>query len=489
MMQELDLVIRGGRVVTATEDMMCDVGVAGGSVVALGADLPRAAREIDAAGRLVIPGGVEGHCHIEQESSGGLMNADDFYTGTVSAAFGGNTTIMPFACQHRGQSLRQVVEDYRAKAGPKAVIDYAFHLIISDPTLPVLGQELPALIKDGYTSFKVFMTYDLLKLDDYQMMDVMNVARREGALTMIHAENHDIIRWITDRLIDQGYRDPKYHAVARARIAEGEAVNRAISMSRFMDAPILIVHVSYEEAMEEIRRAQTAGFKVFGETCPQYLFLTAKDLDLEGYDGAMMVCSPPPRDEYSQQAMWRGIQNHTFAMVNSDHAPFRFDDSGKFAKTRTPSFKEIANGTPGIEVRMPMLYSEGVRKGRISVNEFVALTSTNCAKLFGLHPKKGTIAVGSDADIVIWDPDKEVTINWERDLHDNVGYTPYEGRTITGWPVTVINRGRVVVDEGELKVERGSGQFLPRKTPDSALPLGRFEPEADPATNFGATLY
>ncbi len=281
-MADFDLVIRGGTVATAADTTNCDVGIKDGAVAALGRQLGAGLREIDARGKLVLPGGIDSHCHIEQRSSAGVICADDFYSGTVAAAFGGTTTVIPFAAQHRGQSLRQVVEDYHAAAQPKAVIDYAFHLIISDPTEQVLGQELPALIRDGYTSFKVYMTYDLLQLDDHQLLDILALARREGALVMVHAENYDMIRWLTARLLESGRTAPRYHAVSHARLAEGEATHRAISLAQLLDVPILLVHVSAPEAIEEIRSAQTKGLKIYGETCPQYLFLTAEDIARPG---------------------------------------------------------------------------------------------------------------------------------------------------------------------------------------------------------------
>jgi dihydropyrimidinase len=483
-MPPYDLVIRNGTVVTASDTVHCDVGIKDGVIATLGSAVAAGAREIDAEGMLVLPGGVDSHCHIEQTSSNGILCADDFYSATVAAAFGGTTTVIPFAAQHRGQSLRDVVRDYHAAAGPKAVIDYAFHLIISDPSEQVLGQELPALIRDGYTSFKVYMTYDLLKLDDGQMLDIMALARREGALMMVHAENHDMIKWLAARLLEHGHGAPRYHAVAHARVAEGEATNRAISLAALVDVPVLIVHVSSAEAIDAIRAAQTRGLRIYGETCPQYLFLTAADLDKPGVEGAMFCCSPPPRDEASQQAVWTGLRNGTFQVFSSDHAPYRFDKTGKLPKGKKTKFTEMANGVPGIELRLPLLFSEGVGGGRIDLNQFVALTATNHAKLYGLHPRKGTIAVGSDADIAIWDPARIVTVT-SAALHDNVGYTPYEGRQIVGWPVTVISRGRVVVADDELQVERGSGEFLPCASPASAQPLGRPADEIARLGEFG----
>ena len=486
-MDQLDLVVRNGSVASASDTMTCDVGVRDGRIVALARDLPQAKREFDATDRLVLPGGIDSHCHIEQQSSFGVMCADDFHSGTVSAAFGGTTTIIPFAAQYHGQSLREVVLDYHARAGPKAVVDYAFHLIVSDPTEQVLGQELPALIRDGYTSFKVYMTYEALRLDDYQMLDVLELARREQAMVMVHAENHDVIRWFTRRLLERGHRLPRYHAVSHPRIAEGEATSRAIDLAALIDVPLLVVHVSAREAIDAIRDARSRGLRIFGETCPQYLFLTAKDLDREGMDGAMYCCSPPPRDEAAQQAVWRGLEDGTFEVFSSDHAPYRFDESGKLAKGPNAAFKDIANGVPGIEVRLPLLFSEGVGTGRIDINRFVALTATNAAKLYGLYPRKGSITVGADADIAIWNPEREVEISAGM-LHDNVGYTPYEGRVVRGWPETVLSRGRVVVDGGALEVEPGSGEFLPCAPPERARPLGRIAPELDPARNWNADL-
>ena len=475
-MSEFDLVIRNGTVVTAADTTLCDIGIKDGFVATLGKSLGAGVHEIDATGRLVLPGGIDSHCHIEQRSSAGVVCADDFYSATVSAAFGGTTTVIPFAAQHRGQSLRQVVEEYHAAARPKAVIDYAFHLIISDPSEQVMGQELPALIRDGYTSFKVYMTYDLLALDDRQMLDILSVARREGALVMVHAENHEMIKWLTSRLLEHGLGAPRYHAVSHARLAEGEATNRAVALSQLLDVPILLVHVSAGEAIEVIRSAQTKGLKIYGETCPQYLFLTADDLAKPGIEGAKFCCSPPPRDQAAQQAVWTGLRNGTFQVLSSDHAPYRFDASGKLPHGDRTTFKEIANGVPGIELRLPLLFSEGVGQGRLDLNAFVALTATNHAKLYGLYPRKGTIAVGSDADLAIWDPEREIEITAGM-LHDNVGYTPYEGRRLRGWPVTVLSRGRIIVEDGKFAAPRGSGVFLPCALSEAAKPLGVAVPE------------
>jgi dihydropyrimidinase len=486
-MPELDLVVRGGIVVTAADRFRADVGARGGRIVALAEDLPRAAQEIDAGGKLVLPGGVDSHCHIEQLSGMGIWNADDFYTGTRAAAFGGTTTVIPFAAQHRGQSMREVVADYRARA-KKAVVDHAFHMIVSDPSETVLSEELPALIRDGYSSLKLFMTYPLLRLDDAQMLDLLALARRERAMVSVHAENDAMIAWATRRLLERGHTALKYHAISHPRAAEAEAVNRLIAMAALVDQPIVVFHVTTAGSMAAIRDAQTRGHKVFAETCPQYLLLEASDLDKPGLEGAKWMFSPPARDAGDRAAIWRGVQNGTFQMVTSDHAPYRFDDSGKLAKGPDPDFKQIANGIPGIELRLPLLFSEGVGRGRIELERFVALCCTNPAKIYGLHPNKGTIAIGSDADLAIWDPDKKAEVT-DATTHDATGYCPYAGMTLTGWPTTVIARGEVIVREGELLAERGRGRFLPRPAGEMAKPAGLLAPEMDPARNFGADLF
>ena len=483
-MAEFDLIIAGGTVVTASDRTACDVAVKDGKVVQLGIGLEGAARTIDARGKLVLPGGVDSHCHIAQAGSVGVETADDFRSGSISAACGGTTTIIPFAAQYKGQSLRRVVEDYHARAAGEAVIDYAFHLIISDPAPKVMGQELPALIRDGCTSFKVYMTYDSLKLDDRQMLEVLACARREGAMVMIHAENHDVIAWLTERLLAAGHSAPKYHAVAHAAPAEREATHRAITLAEIVDVPVLIVHVSGAEAIEQIRWAQSRGLRVYGETCPQYLFLTADDLDRPGFEGAKYVCSPPPRDAANQEFVWNGITSGVLSVFSSDHAGYRFNSprgkmAGKKARGGNAPFHAIPNGVPGLEIRLPLLFSEGVGKGRITLEQFVAITATNAARIYGLYPRKGTIAVGSDADIVIWDADREVTISAAM-LHDNMDYTPYEGRRVKGYPITTLSRGEVVWDGEKALGTPGHGQFLRCDLPEPARPQGSFVAGFDP---------
>src|SRR5882757_1172696 len=468
-----DTIIRGGTIATASDTFSCDVGISGGKITALGADLGSAKEVVDATGLLVLPGGIDSHVHIAQPSGPGIVMADDFASATRSAAYGGNTMVLPFAMQQKGESLREVVKQYHAKADGQCYVDFSFHLIIADATDSVLGQELPALVNDGYTSFKVFMTYEGLALSDMEMLKVMSVARETGALVMVHAENYDAIRFLTDRLEQAGKTEPKYHAASRPIPVEREATHRAISLAELIDVPIMIVHVSNREAMEEIARARRRGLKIYGETCPQYLMLTEKDLDGLNMEGAKYVCSPPPRDKASQAACWEGLQQGIFSLFSSDHCPFRYDDpQGKLLPKGKTSFRWVPNGIPGVETRLPILFSEGVSKGRITLNEFVALTSTNHAKTYGLYPKKGTIAVGSDADIAIWDPKREVTITQSL-LHHGSDYTPYEGIAVTGWPISTMSRGKFVVRDQKLVGEKNAGAYVPREKSPLAMPLGR----------------
>ena len=468
-MQKLDLVIKNGTVATAADVISCDIGISDGRVVALAENL-EGDKIIDASGKIVMPGGIDSHLHLDQPTGDGSVMADDFLSGTISAACGGTTTIIPFACQQKGSTIQHAVDDYHARAEGKPVIDYTFHLIVTDTTEQVLLHELPALIKEGYTSFKIYMTYDALKLNDHQILDILSVARRDGAMAMIHAENSDCIAWLTGKLEQAGDTAPHFHAASRPAVVEREATHRAISLAELVDVPVLIVHVSGPEAIDQIRWAQNRGFRVYAETCPQYLFLTAEDLEQDGFEGAKCICSPPPRDKSSQQDVWRGLENGTFQVFSSDHAPFRFEDEkGKKMHGENTPFKYIPNGVPGVETRLPLLFSEGVGKGRIDLRRFVELSSTNAARIYGLYPRKGTIAVGSDADIAIWDPDKEVEIT-NSILHHNVDYTPYEGMRVRGWPEIVLSRGEIVAQDGEFCGKAGHGKFLKCESPEPARP-------------------
>lgn len=462
MNRQFDLVIRRATVVTSADMVACDVGIKDGRIAALGLALDRGQREIDASAMLLLPGGVDIHCHVDQRSSSGLTTADDFHSASVSAACGGTTTLVPFAAQHRGMSASAVVREYHARAGGRALVDYGFHLIVSDPRPEVLAEELPALAAGGIASLKVYMTYDALALDDGQMLQVLDLAARLGLPVMVHAENRAVVAWQTDRLLRAGLTAPKHHPRARPALAEREATHRAIALAELTGASLLVVHVSTADALDEIRRARDRGVDVHAETCPQYLRFTAADLDLPGFEGARLIFSPPPREAADQQALWRGLADGSIEVFSSDHAPYRYDDpQGKKVHGEQASFDWVPNGVPGLETRMPLLFSEGVLQGRIDLHRFVELTATAPARLCGLYPRKGTIAVGGDADLAIWDPRREVVIRHEK-LHDRMDYTPYEGMTVRGWPVVTVARGEVVWSGGQTHGEPGRGRFVPR---------------------------
>jgi dihydropyrimidinase len=457
-----DTVIRNGTVVTASDTFVSDIGIKDGRIAALAAELTDADEVIDATGLVVLPGGIDSHVHLDQPSGNGIVMADDFDSGTRSAAVGGNTTVLAFCMQEKGQTLREALKVYHAKADGKCHVDVAFHLVVTDPTPDVLGQELPALVEDGYTSLKVFMTYEGLRLRDDEILATLDAARRTGALVMVHCENEDAIRYLIGRHEAEGKLSPTSHATTRPIAAEREATHRALSLAEIVDVPIVIVHVSNREAMEEIRRARQRGQKIAGETCPQYLMLTADDLDQEAMEGAKYVCSPPPRDKESQAACWEGLEQGVFDLFSSDHCPFRFDDpQGKLNDKGKRSFRWIPNGIPGVATRLPILFSEGVMKGRITVNQFVAMTSTNHARLYGLYPRKGTIAIGADADLALWDPNSRVTLTNDL-LQHGADYTPYEGLEVQGWPVRVLLRGTPIVGN-DIAVPHFTGAYLSRE--------------------------
>ncbi|MEM7058699.1 MAG: dihydropyrimidinase [Pseudomonadota bacterium] len=476
-----DLVIHGGTLVTASGTFTADIGIKDGRIATLGSDLDGKDR-IDATGKLVMPGGIESHCHIAQESSTGMMTADDYRTGSVSAAFGGNTTIIPFAAQLKGQPIQDVIQVYDERASV-SVLDFSYHLIVTDTSVDGFQDQMQAAFDRGVTSFKVFLTYDIA-LTDEQFLDVLDAARRAGALTMVHAENNALINWMRRRMGDGGYVDPKYHAPSRPVASEVEAIHRAVQLSSFVDAPLLIVHVSTPEGMAEIAKARLAGAPIYAETCPQYLFLKAEDLDRP--DGTKFICSPPLRDKATQDALWRGLQTGVFDLYSSDHAPYRNDETGKLSKGGS-DFRAVANGMPGIELRAPLLFSEGVVKGRITLPQFVQYTSANAARLFGLSGRKGTLAIGADADLAIWDPTAEWTVSHDQ-MHDNMDYSPFEGRQMTGGPETIIQRGNILVQNGELHATPGDGQFLRREKFDRTNAAGIKPAEMDPARNFGAEI-
>ncbi len=471
-MDRLDTVIRNWTVVTAADVTRCDVGIRDGRIVTLAADLPEARQVIDATDRLVLPGGIDAHVHIDEREFMGVKVADDFESGTLAAACGGTTTIVSFAAQERGKSLRATVDAYRRLADGKAYIDYGVHLILTDPNEQVLGQELPALVADGYTSFKVYMTYEGLRLDDRQILEVMAAAGRDGARVMVHAENDHCIHWLKDRFLATGQTGIGNHGRIAPMPVEREATHRAITLAEIAEVPILIVHVSGREAVEQIEWARGRGLEVHAETCPQYLVLSQDDLDRPGIEGAKYVCSPPPRAADNQAHLWRALARGAFQVFSSDHCPYVFaGPGGKQRHGPNPGFHQVPPGVPGIETRLPLLFSEGVGKGRIDLNAFVALSATNAAKFYGLYPRKGTLAVGSDADIAIWDPEREVTLTHDA-LHDKADYTPYEGLRLKGWPVTTLSRGEVVWAEGEVRAAPGRGAFVARERAPFAGPGG-----------------
>ena len=478
-MPSFDLVIRNATVATAADSTLCDVGIADGKITALGTKLGSGAREIDATGKLVLPGGIDSHCHIEQPRQNGGTNADTFESATTSAAFGGTTCVICFSPQFKGHGIAERAADYHQRAR-KSVIDYSFHIIITDPNPAVIEQELPPLVAAGHRSIKFFMTYEPSFLTDGEVLTVLAAARKNQAFVVIHAENHEAIRWMTARLEAAGLTDAKYHAWAKPALVEREAIQRVIALAELVDVPIQIFHVSSEEGAEEIRRAQGRGLKVFGETCTQYLAFTAADLDRPGQEGSKFLCSPALRTSSDQAALWKHIRLGTLGVVSSDHAPYRFGGpNGKQEIARSEPFAKIPNGVPGLETRMPFLFSEGVRKGRIDLQTFVAITATNPAKLFGLHPRKGSIACGMDADLVIWDPELTRTVT-AAGMHHAVDYTPYEGMALTGWPVVTLVRGQIVMEAGTRQVEPGFGQFQPRGTYPLMMPRGEFPTPFNP---------
>jgi len=449
----MDLIIRSGTVVTASEIYQADVGVEAGKVKQIGQGLGPAAQEIDASGKYLFPGGVDVHTHVDFELLG-HRSADDFYSGTLSAACGGVTTIVDYALPEPGQSIQGSIEAWQKKAHGKAVIDYGLHPAILDPT-PQIIAEMADAVADGYTSFKLFMI-GMARFDELapQYLKVIAQAGRLGALTNIHAEDQCLISYLTEQLNTAGKLGVRYFADSRPRSAEGLAVQRAITMARYADAPIYLVHLSCEESLAPIREARAHGQVVYGETRPIYLHLSRERF--EEPDGERYIGWPPLREASQVQAMWDGLRSDNLQTVATDHAAWNMAQK-KAGKT----VDELLPGMSNLETLLPMLYSEGVGKGRLSLNRFVEVISANPARLFGLYPQKGTIAVGSDADILIFDPTKEVTIR-HRDMHSRSDYELYEGFHVTGWPTMTLSRGEVIVDNGKVLGQAGRGKSLKR---------------------------
>ncbi|HVF92071.1 MAG TPA: dihydropyrimidinase, partial [Blastocatellia bacterium] len=447
-------------IVTAVDNYVADILVEDGKVSLIGRRLDMEAdRVFDATGRLVIPGGIDPHTHMELPF-GGTSASDDFRTGTIAAAHGGTTTIIDFAVQYHGQSLIEAVDNWHAKAEGKTAVDYGFHLITTDlPDERV--PEMRRLIGEGVMSFKLFMAYPgVFLVDDATIYRAMKNAGEAGGLICMHAENGIVINEIIKHALAEGKTAPKYHALTRPTKAEAEGVHRAIAIAEMADSPVYIVHLSCSDALEEVREARDLGIPAYAETCPQYLFLDYSAYEQEGFEGAKYVMTPPLREKWNQDKLWQGLAGNDLQVISTDHCPFCFKEQKELGRD---DFTKIPNGGPGVEHRMSLVYDGGVVGNRISLNRFVEITSTSAAKLFGLFPRKGTIAVGSDADIVIFDPDEEMTISASTH-HMNVDYSAYEGRTVRGVTKTVLSRGRVVIDDGQYVGKPGDGQFLKRST-------------------------
>lgn len=459
MTADIDLVIRGGRVVTPDGIVEGDVAVIGQRIASVGVPVDAAKTEVEARGKWVMPGGVDTHAHIEQMSGMGQWNADTFETATTSAAMGGTTSVISFAAQAPGQTLDQTVADYTARAARGAMIDYAFHMTITDTQVDGFATDLGTLVAAGHRSLKIFTTYNI-QLSDAEILRTMSLARQHGALVCVHAENDAIIAQAKSALIAGGHTAPRDHARSRPRMAEIEAIERICRFAEYLDQPVMIFHVSTREGAAAIRTAQARGAPVWAETCPHYLFMTRDVLDRPGIEGAKWMCSPPQRTEKDQAALWDALGDGTLGLVSSDHAPYRFDETGKLSAGPNAPFHQIANGLPGLETRLPLMFDAMVSGGRMGPEAFAQITATGPAALYGLQ-NKGAISPGMDADIVIWDPGKSVTYAGN-DLHDNVGYNPWDGRTVTGWPEQVFLRGQTIMKGGAFHGSPGAGQWINR---------------------------
>jgi dihydropyrimidinase len=456
----MSVLIKNGRIVTATDDYFADVFIEGEKIAMIGKDLKvQADRTIDAKDRLVIPGGIDPHTHLDMPF-GGTVSADDFETGTIAAAFGGTTTLIDFAIQTKGESTLKGLDTWHAKAEGKASIDYAFHMIITDMPVERLP-EMRRLRDEGVTSYKLFMAYPgVLYVEDGVLYRAFRQAGENGTRICMHAENGIVIDEIIREAVEDGKLEPKYHALTRPTRMEAEGVHRAIAIAEVANVPLYIVHLSSSDALEEVKRGRARGVDVVAETCPQYLFLDQSYYDRPDFEGAKWVMTPALREKWNQDALWQGLKFRYLETIATDHCPFCFKDQKELGRG---SFTKIPNGAPGVENRMSLVYDGGVVKGRISLNRFVELTSTAAAKAFGLFPKKGTIAVGSDADIVIFDPERRETISKDnpRTHHMNVDYSAYEGFEVQGFTETVLSRGRVVIEKHKLE-QKGSGRFVKR---------------------------
>jgi len=457
-----DTVIRNGTIVTATDTYVSDVGIVDGRISVIGADLPvnAAGKLIEARGMMVMPGGIDVHTHLDMPF-GGTMSADDFESGTIAAAYGGTTTLIDFAIQYKGQTLRHAFETWMKKADGKAVIDYAFHCIITDIAGAQLD-EMKAFVREGVPTFKLFMAYPgVFMLDDGSIFKAMSAAANSGGMICMHAENGGAIDVIVQRALAEGKRAPKYHALTRPVTLEAEATARAIALAEIAGTPVYIVHLSCNEALEKVREARDRGLRVCAETCPQYLYLSLENMDAPGFEGAKYVFTPPLREKWHQEKLWQGLAKDDLQVVSTDHCPFCMKEQKELGKD---DFTKIPNGGPGIEHRLSLVYNGGVHGGKFSPNRFVQLVSTAPAKLFGLYPRKGTVAVGSDADLIVFDPNEEQIIS-VKTHHMRVDYSMFEGTRVKGVTKTVLSRGRTIIDNGRFTGKAGAGEFLKRENP------------------------
>jgi dihydropyrimidinase len=455
--------VSGGTLVTAVDTYVADLAIQDGKIAAV--FLPDHAppgpydTTIDARGMYVMPGGIDAHTHLDMPF-GGTTSSDDFETGTLAAAYGGTTSLVDFAIQKKGEALRTGLDTWHAKAEGKAAIDYGFHMIltdVNDSTVAEMGQ----LVAEGVTSFKLFMAYPgVLFVDDGQIFRAMQRAGEIGALVCMHAENGIPIDILVQQALAKGHIAPKYHALTRPQVAEAEGTHRAICLAEMAGAPVYIVHLSAERALKQVVEARDRGLPAYAETCPQYLFCSEEDLDRPGFEGAKFVCTPPLRPKHMQEDLWRGLRTDDLQVVSTDHCPFCMTGQKELGKK---SFAAIPNGMPGIETRLYLLWDGGVRTGRISMNRFVEITSTAPAKIFGLYPHKGTLAVGADADLLVWDPNKKHVLS-QKTLHMRVDYSPYEGQEVTGAPAYVLSHGQVIVDHFKYVGKKGDGRFVKRAT-------------------------
>src|SRR6266700_4373595 len=454
-----DTLIVNGTVVTATDTYAADVAISGGNITAIGAGLPRdsATRIIDAKGRYVLPGGIDVHTHLDMPF-GGTTSADDFETGTRAAAFGGTTSIVDFAIQARGTKMRDALDTWWKKAERRACIDYGLHMIVTDLGASGL-EDMDELVEEGVASFKLFMAYpNVLMVDDATIFKALSRTARNGALICMHAENGGVIDVIVQRALAEGKRAPIYHALTRPVTAESEAVHRAIAMAEISGAPIYIVHLSSEAALNQVRAARDRGLPAFAETCPQYLLLSIEELERPNFEGAKYVFTPPLREKKNLPKLCDVLKQDHLQVVSTDHCPFCFEDQKVLGKD---DFTKIPNGGPGIENRLQLIYHHGVNAGKLSLNRFVELVSTTPARIFGMYPRKGAIAAGSDADIVFWDPQADYTIS-AKTHHMRVDYSMFEGFRVKGNVSKVMSRGELVVDNGQFLGKVGRGQYLKR---------------------------